>query len=306
MILLVLTSSVFAFSLFCIIFGIFGMRSDHKSKRLGYIQNNRMNEIYEELELSFYKRFIYPKLVLMSKAIAKISPKNKNKAGANAQLEKQLRHAGIMMTPSEYQTINLFVIFAITVIFSIMAFFIKRDFSIKLLIMLLGGVCAVILPKYFLITKIKTRQQNMQVQLPEVMDVLSVSIEAGLSFDAALIKIAEKMKGELIDELLILYREIQMGRPRRDAFKNLGECSDIPELKNFASALSQAEQLGIPVKNILKIQSSQLRVSRRQRAQEKGMKAPIKIMIPMVMFIFPVIFIILLGPTVIKLIAQFG
>ena len=306
MVPLVLSSSVFAFCLFCIVFGIFGKRSDHKAKRLNFIQSNKINEIYEELELPFYRRFVYPKLVMLSKVIAKISPNNKNRAGANAQLEKQLRFAGIMMTPGEYQTIKLFAGLSIITVFAITALILKHDFSSRFFIILLGVACALLLPKYFLIMKIKTRQQNMQTQLPEVMDILSVSIEAGLSFDAALIKIAEKMKGELINELVILHREIQMGRPRREAFKNLGESSNIPELKNFASAISQAEQLGIPVKNILKIQASQLRTSRRQRAQEKGMKAPIKIMIPMIIFIFPVIFIILLGPTVIKLIAQFG
>ena len=139
-----------------------------------------------------------------------------------------------------------------------------------------------------------------------MMDILSVSIEAGLGFDAALLKVVESYEGPLIDEMALLYREIQMGKPRREAMIALAERSNVPELQTFVTAVIQSDQFGTPIKNVLRNQAVQLRLNRRQQAQEKGMKAPVKMVIPMILFIFPVIFIVLLGPTVIQLTSQFG
>jgi tight adherence protein C len=133
------------------------------------------------------------------------------------------------------------------------------------------------------------------------MDLLSVSMEAGLGFDSALVKIGERLKGPLVDELGIVLIEVQLGRPRRDALKNLADRSSLEDLRTFVSSIIQAEQLGIPIKNVLNSQAHQLRVTRRQRAEEKAMKAPVKMMIPLVVFVFPVLFIILLGPAVIDI-----
>ena len=137
------------------------------------------------------------------------------------------------------------------------------------------------------------------------MDLLCVCIEAGLGFDAALLKVSQKLKGPFIDELLIVYREIQMGRTRREALQNLCDATNLDDLKTFASALVQAEQLGIPINNVMRAQSEQLRIERSQQAKEKGMKASIKMLLPMLLFIFPVVFIILMGPTVMNIIETF-
>ena len=158
------------------------------------------------------------------------------------------------------------------------------------------------IPRYYIKSRIKTRQLTIQNQLPNVLDVLCVSIEAGLSFDSALLKVVERFKGPLIDEFNQVYREIQMGQPRRDALVSLSQRSNVPELQTFISAVVQSEKFGTPMKNVLLAQAQQLRINRRQHAQEKGMKAPVKMMLPMVIFIFPVMFIILLGPTIISVI----
>ena len=110
------------------------------------------------------------------------------------------------------------------------------------------------------------------------------------------------MSGPFIDELLIVYREIQMGRTRRDALQTLADSSTVDELKTFVSALIQAEQLGIPINNIMQTQAEQLRETRKLEAKEKGMKSTIKMLVPMLIFIFPVVFIIILGPTVMNII----
>ncbi|HZK38919.1 MAG TPA: type II secretion system F family protein, partial [Clostridia bacterium] len=220
-------------------------------------------------------------------------------------IEKQLRLAGIFMSAQEFSSIKM-TFMMITLIIAVLAFLLPFDVLMNAFIFLVLAVISIIGPSFFLKSKVKGHQEKIREQLPDAMDLLSVCIEAGLSFDISLIKVAEKLKGPFIDELMIVHREIQMGRTRREALQNMMACTDISELKTFVSALIQAEQLGIPIINVMRIQSAQLRMVRKQQAQEKGLKAPIKILIPMMLFIFPVVFIILLGPTVISTIEQFA
>lgn len=145
----------------------------------------------------------------------------------------------------------------------------------------------------------------MRNQLPDVIDLLCVSMEAGLSFDSALARINERLSGILVDELNFILTEIQLGKPRRIALKNLMDRSSVEELNTFISAVIQSDQLGISIKNVLYSQSQHLRNFRRQKAEEQAMKAPVKMMIPLLVFVFPVLFIVLLGPTIINLIQQF-
>jgi tight adherence protein C len=140
----------------------------------------------------------------------------------------------------------------------------------------------------------------MEQQLPEVLDLLSVSVEAGLGFEQAVHHITMNMEGPLIDELTVTYREMAMGRARRDALTLLGQRCELEEMKTFVGALVQASQLGISIKNVLRSQSAAMRQSRKAKVQEKAMKVSVKMLFPMVMFIFPVIFIILLGPAVVN------
>ncbi|MDD2268350.1 MAG: type II secretion system F family protein [Eubacteriales bacterium] len=302
--LLVLSSSAFAFVFISILLSPLGKKIDIKTKRIDFVVNKK-KDIINELDLSFYKRLIAPQMLKITEAMSK-RKKTKNKKTPNNLLEKELRYAGIRIPADEYTVMKNIIVAPILIISIIIAFAAKIDELLKMLILLIGLITWVLVPRYYLKAKVTSRQNSIKYQLPDVMDLLCVSIEAGLGFDAALLKIAEKMEGPLIDEFMILYREIQMGRPRREALKDFGECSTVPELKAFASALIQADKLGIPLKNILKIQSEQLRTTRRQAAQEKGMKSPIKMMLPMIVFIFPVIFIILLGPVIVQLINQFS
>lgn len=303
--LLVLSVFIFVAVLIRCVLDKFGKEIDHKEHRLQQISGEEQKVVYQELESSFYQRFFAPKIRKLSDLIASFFPGIKGKSKGNAQLEKQFRLAGIRMSVPEFNTIRTLVMIG-CIVFGILLSFTTNEFLYKILFIVLGVAAALMLPKYFVLSKITSRQKQIKLQLPEVIDLLCVSIEAGLSFDAGILKISEKMSGPFVDELMIMYREMQMGRPRKDALKALSDNCDIPELKMFTSAIIQADQMGIPIKNVLQVQAKQLRDARKQIAQEKGMKAPVKMLIPMVLFIFPVLFIVLMAPTVLNIIKTFS
>jgi tight adherence protein C len=145
----------------------------------------------------------------------------------------------------------------------------------------------------------------MEQQLPDVLDLLSINVEAGLGFEQALLQVIGHFEGPIIDELTITYREMTMGRPRREALVLLGERCGLNEVKTFVGAMVQAEQLGISIKNVLRTQAASMRDNRRSKVQEKAMKISVKIMLPMVGLIFPVLFIVLMGPAVVKIMEMF-
>ena len=140
------------------------------------------------------------------------------------------------------------------------------------------------------------RQEQISRTLPDAMDLLTISVEAGLGFDSALSHVARNTDGPLAGEFMRVRQEMQIGKPRGDAFRALAERTSCPELRAFVSALVQADAFGIPIANVLRSQSGELRLKRRQKAEEKAQKVPVKIMVPLVLFIFPVIFIVILGP----------
>ena len=166
---------------------------------------------------------------------------------------------------------------------------------------LLGAGLGFIIPEYWLSKRIKKRGEAMVLQLPDALDLLTISVEAGLGFDAALAKVVEKMNGPLVMEFRQALAEIRMGRTRRESLRDLAERADAQPISNFVGAIVQAEQLGVPIARVLQIQSQQLRVERRQRAEESAAKAPVKMLFPMVGCIFPTIFIVILGPAVVTI-----
>jgi tight adherence protein C len=161
-------------------------------------------------------------------------------------------------------------------------------------------------PEFWLGGRARKRSFAMVLQLPDALDLLTISVEAGLGFDAALAKVVEKMEGPLITEFRQALAEIRMGRTRRDALRDVVARADSQPISNFIGAIVQAEQLGVPIAKVLQIQSQQLRVERRQRAEELAAKAPVKMLFPMVGCIFPTIFIVILGPAIITVISGPG
>jgi tight adherence protein C len=150
------------------------------------------------------------------------------------------------------------------------------------------------------------RQDAIRRSLSNALDMLTVSVEAGLGFDAALMQVAQATYGPLAGEFARVLQEIRIGKSRLDAFSAMGQRTDVSELRSFITALSQADRLGIPVANVLREQSKEMRVLRRQLAEERAQKVPVKILFPLIFCIFPALFVVLIGPGVIRLFAVFS
>jgi tight adherence protein C len=171
---------------------------------------------------------------------------------------------------------------------------------------LLGGILGYLLPTSTISRRIRRRKKEILLALPSALDLLTISVEAGLGFDAALTRVTDKYHNALTAEFNQVLNEIRLGRPRLEALDDMGRRNKVEELNNFLQAIIQSEQLGVGIANVLRIQSEEIRRRRRQRAEEQGQKAPIKMLIPMVGCIFPTLFIVLLGPAVITVAKQFG
>ena len=161
-------------------------------------------------------------------------------------------------------------------------------------------------PDWFLTMRIRSRRDAVRAELPDALDLLAVSVEAGLGFDGAVAKLTEHMSGALIDEFALTLSEIRVGEARSVALKKMAERVDAPELSNFVRAVVQADQLGISLARILRVQSADTRLRRQAAAEEKAMKAPIKMLFPTVLLIFPSMFIVILGPAIINILKVFS
>jgi len=171
---------------------------------------------------------------------------------------------------------------------------------------LIAAMIGYILPGIWLDRKIKERKKNILKALPDALDLLCISVEAGLAFDLALQRVAQKWDNELSREFQRVLQDIRLGRTRREALRDLVTRTGVEDVQTFVSAVIQADQLGVSMSKILRIQSDQLRVRRRQRAEEAAQKAPVKMLIPMVFLIFPALFVVILGPAVPRIMQALG
>lgn len=162
------------------------------------------------------------------------------------------------------------------------------------------------LPGMWLSGKIRKRKKEIQKSLADAIDLLTISVEAGLGFDPALQRVAEKWDNELSREFRRLLQEMRMGKPRREALREVAIRCGVDDLKVFISSIVQADQLGVGITQVLRVQSEQMRMKRRQRAEELAHKAPIKMLFPMVFLIFPAMYVIILGPTIPVVVEQFS
>ena len=176
-------------------------------------------------------------------------------------------------------------------------------------IMKLAGLFVLFLgyfiPDLLLYSKGQERQKAMQLELANTLDQMLISVEAGLGFEGAMARAGENGKGPLAEELVRTLQDMQVGRSRRESYIALAERTSIPELRSFVQAVVQADTYGIAISRVLRVQAKVMRVKRRQRAEEKAMKLPVMILFPLLFFIFPVLFIAILGPAVINTIATF-
>ncbi len=254
----------------------------------------------EELELSqpFADRVVKPMLRGISDAISRLSP-NRNVAETRRRLEMAGRPYG--WGPTEFMGLRgLAAVVGFLLPFILMSIT-QAPLRNRLIFPIVLGALGYFAPVLWLRGKITRRQREIVKSLPDALDLLTVSVEAGLGFDAAIAKVAEKWDDELSRAFERVIHEIRIGKLRREALRDMADNMDVPDVTSFVAAIIQADQLGVSLSKILRIQSEQMRTKRRQRAEEMAHKAPIKMLIPMVFLIFPALYIVLLGPAVLVL-----
>lgn len=156
-------------------------------------------------------------------------------------------------------------------------------------------------PKMWLTSRVEARQHSIKLALADTLDLLTIAVEAGLGFDSALARVVSSVPGPLSDELFRLLQELKIGVPRSEAFNALSERTKVPELDQFITAMNQADAFGISIGNVLRVQAAQLRVKRRQYAEERAAKTPVKLLFPLLLCIFPALFIVIVGPAAISI-----
>jgi len=168
------------------------------------------------------------------------------------------------------------------------------------------GVLGYLAPNFVLANAVQRRKASIRQGLPDSIDLLTICVEAGLGFDAALAHVSKNTTGPLADELYRTLQEVQLGRGRNEAMRNLAARCDVPELSAFVLAMVQADVFGVSVANVLRVQAAEMRVKRRQLAEERAMKIPIKVLFPVLFCIFPALFVVILGPAIMRIAAIFA
>lgn len=187
----------------------------------------------------------------------------------------------------------------VAVLAVVVALLLGASAPVVIAVLAVGAVAGFFLPNLLLLDLVQRRSQQIQRDLPNALDMLTISVEAGLSFDAALAQVARNTEGPLAAEFARVLQEMQIGMGRTAAIRAMGERSAVPDLKSFATAMVQADEFGIPIAEVLRVQAKEMRVKRRQRAEERAQKIPVKILFPLIFCVMPAIFVVLLGPGVI-------
>ncbi len=260
----------------------------------------------EEIELSqpFHERVIIPILRKLGDISAKFTPQH-----ALETTRKKIELAG---NPGNLGAASLLSLrFVGAGVFGGLLFLIflgsnTWPVSRELLITIAFTVFGFFFPQLWLQSKIDRRQKGIRKALPDALDLLTICVEAGLGFDAAMSKVGEKWENDLSLAFARTIREIQLGKLRREALRDMAERIGLPEMTSFVAAVIQSESLGVSMARVLRIQSDQMRLKRRQRAEEEAQKAPIKMLLPMGLFIFPSIMIVLLTPAILRITSAFG
>lgn len=262
---------------------------------------SRRTDIEDELAKPFGQRILAPLKGDMATALTKLTPK-----AVRITIEQKFMMAGGVgkLTSDQFLGLMGFLALALPVIAGVLGILAGTATNKVIGFILMAFLASQLLPFLLLNYKISKRKRSIQKDLPDVLDILTVSVEAGLGFDGALAKLSEKMKGALVEEFNRVLQEIRMGVARRDALVALGTRCDVPDLSLFTASLVQADQLGVSIGNVLRVQSASMRTKRRQRAEEKAMKAPVKMLLPLVLFIFPSLFVVLLGPAMIQVFSK--
>jgi tight adherence protein C len=293
-----------------VLLGVGLYRSSSKytvEKRLDQIREGDVQTAEEELSKPFFQRVMLP----LGAAVAKVM-RNYSPAEVNVRSQKKLVMAGMFprVTPPQLVGLCWLGMGAGVVLMAVLLLVmgsksgggsVKLTDPNNLLYLLVGAAGGYMFPQFSVSRKVRQRQEQILLALPYAIDLLSISVEAGMGFDAGVGYTMRKIKGPLADEFSKTLNEIRLGKPRLDALEDLGNRTGVEELKLFITAVVHASRLGGSITNTLRIQADSIRVRRRQRAQETAMKAPVKMVFPLVLFIFPALFVVLLGPAGIRI-----
>ena len=283
-----------------------GEEDDPLQARLAeFIQRGDVTSL-EEIELSqpFSERVIIPVIRRIGEFSARFTPQ---KAIQNTARRLELAGNPWPIDAATFLAIR-FILAVVLAGFLIAVVIISPPSNPSDNFMYIGGAAfaGFYLPHLMLTSRINRRQKEIRKAMPDALDLLTICVEAGLGFDAAMSKVSEKWENELSLAFARVIREVQLGKVRREALKDMADRLGIPEMTSFVAAIIQSEQLGVSMAKVLRIQSDQMRVKRRQRAEEEAHKAPVKMIIPMALLIFPSIMIIILTPAAIQIMENLG
>ena len=298
----ILLAFAVAFGVFMIFQGLTTPQTNLLESRLAQFSDHEMTLDEMEMSLPFIDRVFRPIFTRIGQAVASRTPDNAKQA-----IQEKINLGGrpMGMTVGTFFAMQIVMLGVLALAFYLLGVLLGLTGTILLVAPLGGGVLGYLVPSIYLDRKVKSRQKEILLALPNALDLLTISVEAGLGFDAALARVCEKYTNALGQEFLQVLNEVRLGRPRLEALEDVGRRNKVDELNNFIQAIVQSEQLGVGIANVLRIQSEEMRRRRRQRAEEQGQKAPLKMLFPMVGCIFPVLFIVLLGPALIQVYKQF-
>jgi len=253
-----------------------------------------------EMSMPFQDRIVIPMARKFGELAIRFTPQN---AIQNISRKLELAGSPAKLEPTVFLTLQFIVAGFLGGALFLAVMFGTNNFPIgqKLLFIVGATLIGYFMPQLWLTSKINKRQKEIRKALPDALDLLTICVEAGLGFDAALAKVCEKWESELSLAFARVIQEIGLAKLRREALKDMADRIGIPELTSFVAAIVQSEQLGVSMAKVLRIQSDQMRVKRRQLAEEEAHKAPVKMMIPMALLIFPSLMIVLMSPAALRL-----
>lgn len=300
-------AALFAFLMFVAILMIIGSfllgsQLDPVQARLAQISVRPKSLEELELQRPLSERTLKPIITSLSRLVGRFYPANTVRG-----LGLKLKRAGMENTSTEFFLgVKGFAALVGVVAVSALVNLVTADGVQTLIGAVAGLVLGFMAPDFFLGNKAGKRNTRILEALPDALDLLTISVEAGLGFDAALVKVTEKMKGPLSDEFQRAAGEQRVGKSRQESLRGITDRVAVKEFQSFISAIIQADQLGVSMSKVLRIQSEQMRTERRQRAENKAAKAPILIMLPTVGCIFPSLFIVILAPAALTAMSSCG
>ena len=273
--------------------------SDSLQSRLAEYSMRETPATLEEIELSmpFTERVITPLIQRAAGFAVRFTPA---KTLESTRHKLDLAGNPNNWTPSQFFGMRVIVALALGGLILLLMLVTQQPFVQAIGFTALFGTLGFMLPALWLGSKIRGRKASIIKSLPDALDLLTICVEAGLGFDQSMQKVAEKWEDELSRALARVLHEIRLGKTRREALRDMAERMDVADVTSFIAAVIQAEQLGVSIAKVLRIQSDQMRVRRRQRAEEKAHQAPVKMLFPMVFLIFPAIWVVLLGPALLQ------